>query len=158
MSRPLRIEYPGAWCHIMNRGRRRENIFLNSSDYQAFVDLLANVSDMFKAQVAAFALMSDHYHLLLCTPEGNINRIMRHVGVYTQGFNRRHGHEASFSAGVTRLFWRMSKSISRALSATSTTTPSRQAWSRTSTNTPGPAITPIYRTAASGTGCTVRQS
>ena len=100
MSRPLRIEYPGAWYHIMNRGRRRENIFLNSSDYQAFVDLLANVSDMFKAQVAAFALMSNHYHLLLCTPEGNINRIMRHVGgVYTQGFNRRHGHDGQLFRG-----------------------------------------------------------
>jgi REP element-mobilizing transposase RayT len=53
-------------------------------DYQAFVDLLANVSDMFRVQVAAFALMSNHYHLLLCTPDGNINRIICHVGgVYT---------------------------------------------------------------------------
>jgi REP element-mobilizing transposase RayT len=84
----------------MNRGRRREKVFLDSSDYQAFVDLLANVSDMFKAQVAAFALMSNHYHVLLCTPEGNINRIMRHVGgVYTQDFNRRHGHDGQLFRG-----------------------------------------------------------
>ena len=84
----------------MNRGRRREKIFLDSSDYQAVVDLLVNVSDMFKAQVSAFSLMPDHYHLLVCTPEGNINSIMRHVGgVYTQGFNRRHGHDGQLFRG-----------------------------------------------------------
>jgi len=100
MSRPLRIEYPGAWYHVMNRGRRRENVFQDSGDFQAFVDLLMNVSDMFKAQIAAFVLMSNHYHLLLRTPEGNINRIMRHVGgVYTQGFNRRHGHDGQLFRG-----------------------------------------------------------
>lgn len=60
MSRPLRTKCPGAWHHIMNRGRRRERVFLDSSDYQSFIDLLANVSDMFKAQVAAFALMPNH--------------------------------------------------------------------------------------------------
>jgi hypothetical protein len=54
----------------MNRGRRRKNVFLDSGDYQAFVDLQVNVSDMFKAQVASFALMSNHY-LLLRPPRQN---------------------------------------------------------------------------------------
>ncbi|MFH1446487.1 MAG: hypothetical protein ABIG43_03640 [Chloroflexota bacterium] len=40
MSRPLRIEYPGAWYHVMNRGRRAEAIFADKQDYQCFVDLL----------------------------------------------------------------------------------------------------------------------
>jgi hypothetical protein len=44
--------------------------------------------------------MSNHYHVLVCTPEANINRIMRHVGgVYTQGFNRRHGHDGQLFRG-----------------------------------------------------------
>jgi REP element-mobilizing transposase RayT len=100
MARPLRIEYPDAWYHVMNRGRRHEEIFLDFRDYQAFIDLLKAVSVMFNAQIAAYALMPNHYHLLLRTPEGNINRIMRHVGgVYTQTFNRRHGHDGQLFRG-----------------------------------------------------------
>jgi len=100
MARPLRIEYPDAWYHAMNRGRRHEAIFLDSKDYQAFIDLLKAVSDMFKAQIAAYALLPNHYHLLLRTPEANINRIMRHVGgVYTQTFNRRHDHDGQLFRG-----------------------------------------------------------
>ncbi len=84
----------------MNRGRRHEAIFLDSKDYQTFIDLLKAVSDMFKAQIAAYALMPNHYHLLLRTPEANINRIMRHVGgIYTQIFNRRHGHDGQLFRG-----------------------------------------------------------
>ena len=53
---------------------------MESSDYPAFVDLLANVSDMFRAQDAAFALMfNNHYHTAAVYAEGNINRIMRDV-------------------------------------------------------------------------------
>jgi REP element-mobilizing transposase RayT len=100
MARPLRIEFPDAWYHVMNRGRRHEEIFLDSRDYQAFLDLLKAVSKMFNAQIVAYALMPNHYHLLLRTPEGNINRIMRHVGgVYTQTFNRRHGHDGQLFLG-----------------------------------------------------------
>jgi len=85
----------------MNRGRRREKIFLDSSDYQALVDLPVNVSDMFKAQVVAFALMSNHCHLLVRTPEGNINRIMRHVGAYTRASTVGTVTAANSSAGAT---------------------------------------------------------
>ena len=48
MSRPLRIEYPGAWYHIMNRGRRREKIFLDSSDYQKWLSLFEQIPLIFK--------------------------------------------------------------------------------------------------------------
>ncbi|MBU4527070.1 MAG: transposase [Desulfomicrobium sp.] len=100
MARPLRIEYPNAWYHVMNRGRRHEEIFVDTRDHQAFIDLLKAVSEMFNAQIAAYALMANHYHLLLRTPEGNINRIMRHVGgVYTQTFNRRHDHDGQLFRG-----------------------------------------------------------
>ena len=75
-------------------------IFLDSMDYQAFIDLLKSASEMFNAQIAAYALMPNHFHLLLRTPEANINRIMRHIGgVYTQAFNRRHGHDGQLFRG-----------------------------------------------------------
>ena len=45
MSRPLRIQYPDAWYHVMNRGRRGEIIF-TTEDYLAFVDLLEELNDV----------------------------------------------------------------------------------------------------------------
>ena len=91
MARPLRIEYPGAWHHVMNRGRREENIFWSVKDYEMFLDVLKETAEMWNLQISAFCLMSDHYHLLVHSPDGNLARSMRHLnGVNTQRFNRRH--------------------------------------------------------------------
>jgi putative transposase len=90
MVRPLRIEYPNAWYHVMNRGRRGENIFSDKTDFEIFLGVLQDSFELFCCRVAAFCLMSNHYHLLLQTPMGNLSRVMRHVnGVYTQRYNRR---------------------------------------------------------------------
>jgi putative transposase len=91
MARPLRIEFSGAWYHVMNRGRRGEKIFRLDQDYRTFLDLLQESSDIWGVRVSAFCLMETHYHFLLQTPNGNLSRFMRHVnGVYTQRFNRHH--------------------------------------------------------------------
>jgi REP element-mobilizing transposase RayT len=75
----------------MNRGRRSEKIFVDPGDYQAFLDLLKETAEIWNIKVAAYCLISSHYHILLKTPEANISRSMRHLnGVYTQRFNRRH--------------------------------------------------------------------
>ncbi len=90
MARPLRIEYPDAWYHVMNRGRRGENVFSDKQDYELFLALLQESCELFDLRVAAYCLMSNHYHLLIQTPSGNLSRGMRHVnGVYTQRYNRR---------------------------------------------------------------------
>ena len=100
MSRPLRIQYPGAWYHVMNRGRRGEMIFEGKEDYWSFVDLLQELSDVFNVNVAAYCLMSKHYHLLVQTPDANLSRSMRHLnGVYTQRYNRRHGYDGQLFRG-----------------------------------------------------------
>lgn len=100
MSRPLRIEYPGAWYHVMNRGRRFEKIFNDEQDYRSFVDILKDASEMWKVKIAAYCLMSNHYHLLLQTPEGNIARAMRHInGVYTQRHNRKYALDGPLFRG-----------------------------------------------------------
>ncbi len=94
------MEYPGAWYHAMNRGRRRESISLGSDDYQRFLQVLEEGSLMWNVRVAAFCLMPNHYHLLLQTPDGNLSRFMRHVdGVYTQRFNRAHRLAGSLFRG-----------------------------------------------------------
>ena len=84
MSRPLRIQYPDAWYHIMNRGRRGEEIFLGKIDYTAFIDLLKELAEDYNMKIAAYSLLPNHYHLLAQTPDANISRAIRHLnGVYT---------------------------------------------------------------------------
>ena len=91
MSRPLRIEYEGAWYHVMNRGRRSDRIFEDRSDYRLFIDLMEEITRFWDARISAFSLMPNHYHMILQTPRGNISRCLRHLdGVYTQRFNRAH--------------------------------------------------------------------
>jgi len=100
MSRPLRIEYPGAWYHVMNRGRRREDIFLTSHDYEEFIRVLQEASEQWNLRVSAYCLMPNHYHLLVQTPDGNLSRCMRHInGLYTQRFNRFHGEDGQLFRG-----------------------------------------------------------
>jgi len=91
MSRPLRIEYPDAWYHVMNRGRRSEEIFTDKQDYNTFLQLIRESIEMWNVRVGAYCLMTNHYHLLIQTPEANLSRCMRHLnGVYTQRFNKLH--------------------------------------------------------------------
>jgi putative transposase len=100
MSRPLRIEYAGAWYHVMNRGRRAEKIFTEKKDYELFLELLKESSELFNIKVAAYCMMPNHYHLLLHTPDGNLSRCMRQInGVYTQRFNRAHRYDGQLFRG-----------------------------------------------------------
>jgi putative transposase len=100
MARPLRIQYPGAWYHVMNRGRSGESIFLEEKDYLALFDLLKDTVEMWHADIAAYCLMSNHYHLLIRTPDANLSRCMRHInGVYTQRFNRAHDRDGPLFRG-----------------------------------------------------------
>jgi len=79
MPRPLRIQYENAWYHVMNRGRLGEKIFEAKADYWSFVDLLKELNEVFHVKVAAYCLMSNHYHLLVQTPDENLSRSMRHL-------------------------------------------------------------------------------
>ncbi|MGA2403415.1 MAG: transposase [Syntrophobacteraceae bacterium] len=92
MSRPLRIEFPGAWYHVMNRGRRRERVYEDDPDYHSFIALLQEAAKLWDVRISAYCLMPNHYHLLIHTPLGNLSRCMRHINaVYTQRYNRAHG-------------------------------------------------------------------
>ena len=89
MSRPLRIEYPNAFYHVMNRGAGRKNIYLVDEDYGMFLEAVKESSKLFDIRIVSFCLMPNHYHLLLQTPKANLSRAMRHLnGVFTQRFNR----------------------------------------------------------------------
>ena len=89
MSRPLRIEYQDAYYHVMNRGRGKQVIFDGDGYFGEFLHTLTEAHDRFGLEIHAYCLMSNHYHLLVKTPEGNLQRCMRHInGVYTQRYNR----------------------------------------------------------------------
>ncbi len=91
MSRPLRIEYPGAFYHVTSRGNKRLPIFLNDLDRKHFLTLLAATCVTFNWRCHAYCLMDNHYHLLIETLEANLSAGMRNLnGIYTQDFNYHH--------------------------------------------------------------------
>src|SRR6266498_2751571 len=96
MARPLRIAYPGAFYHVTSRGNERKDVFKSRRDREKFLEYLASATERYGAAIHAYCLMSNHYHLLLETPEGNLSQIMRHInGAYTTYFNvkrKRAGH------------------------------------------------------------------
>jgi REP element-mobilizing transposase RayT len=93
MARPLRIEFPGALYHVTSRGNGRADIFLDDGDRQAFLDVLAMVCQRLRWLCYAYGLMTNHYHVVIETAEGNLAKGMRQLnGVYTQRFNRLHAH------------------------------------------------------------------
>lgn len=92
MARPLRIELAGGLYHVTARGDRREPIFRDDQDREAWLDVLGQVCERFNWRCHAYCQMTNHYHLVVETPEANLSKGMRQLnGVYTQGFNRRQG-------------------------------------------------------------------
>jgi putative transposase len=91
MARPLRIEYPGALYHVTSRGNARAPIFFDDADRRLFLLCLGEVVGAHRWLCHAYCLMTNHYHLVVETPEANLSRGMRRLnGQYSQSFNRRH--------------------------------------------------------------------
>jgi len=92
MARPLRIEFTGALYHVTSRGNERHDIFFTDDDRRAFLATVEKVCGRFNWLCHAYCLMSNHYHMLIETPEANLSKGMRQLnGVYTQHVNRRYG-------------------------------------------------------------------
>ncbi len=96
MGRPLRITYPGAHYHITARGNEQKDIFKSRRDREKFLSYLESSVTRYGAEIHAYCLMNNHYHLLMETPDGNLPEIMRHInGAYTNYHNtkcKRAGH------------------------------------------------------------------
>ena len=89
MARPLRIELAGGLYHVTSRGDRREPIYLRDADRLAWLALLGEVCKRFNWVCHAYCQMTNHYHVVLETVEGNLSQGMRQLnGVYTQYINR----------------------------------------------------------------------
>jgi REP element-mobilizing transposase RayT len=91
MTRPLRIQYPGAIYHVTSRGTRRAAIYRETRDYHIWQDLLGETAERYNFAVHAFCQMPNHFHMLLETADGNLAQGMRHLNSrYAQRFNYRY--------------------------------------------------------------------
>lgn len=101
MSRPVRIEFPGAHYHVTSKGLAagdsqrqadiEKRIFLDAEDKLGFLSTLDLVVTRYGWLLHSYALMDSHYHLVIECPQANLSKGMRQLnGVYTQHFNRRH--------------------------------------------------------------------
>lgn len=100
MARPLRLEYPGAIYHVTARGNERRAIFRSATDRGRFLAKLAELKEIHHIEVYAFVQMANHYHLVICTPRGNLSAFMQQLQTsYTVYFNRRHDRVGHLFAG-----------------------------------------------------------
>jgi REP element-mobilizing transposase RayT len=92
----LRIQFPGAFYHITSRGNERKDIYKSNADREKFLSYLESAVCRYQAAIHAYCLMSNHFHLLIETPAGNLSQIMQHIiGAYTNYYNikrNRSGH------------------------------------------------------------------
>jgi len=92
MSRPIRIEYPGAVYHVISRGDDKGKIFRDVADYKKFLNVIKKAKRRYGTIVYAYALMPNHYHLLIETTRANLARLMHCVQTtYSVYYNNRHG-------------------------------------------------------------------
>ena len=100
MSRPLRVEYPGAFYHVINRGNNQEKIFKNDRDREKFLEYLEKANERFSIIIHTYCLMSNHFHLLVGTPDANLSQAMQWINVsYATYFNRKRGRAGHLFQG-----------------------------------------------------------
>ena len=106
MARPLRIELSGGLCHVTSRGDAREDIYFSDLDRRAWLELCGKVCERFNWVCHAYCQMTNHYPIVIETPEANLARGMRQLnGVYTQYVNRAHARVGHVFQGATRRSW-----------------------------------------------------
>ena len=91
MARPLRLEFEHATWHLTARGNEQREIFRDDIDRERFLLMLSQTVVRFGWRLFAWVLMSNHYHLLVQTPQPNLSRGMHWLNArYAQSFNVRH--------------------------------------------------------------------
>ena len=98
MARPLRIEYPGAFYHIIQRGNERKDIFISPQDRTKFYDYLSILHTRYKVSIHTYCLMDNHYHLILETKQPNLSNAIHYLNAsYTIYFRQISGLNPKFA-------------------------------------------------------------
>ncbi len=105
MARQWRIEFKGAYYHVLSRGNERKDIFSDNDDRISFLETLGKMSDRFDIEVYAYTLMDNHYHILLKTNKPNISKSMQWFGTtYTRQYNIKHKRNGHLFQGRFKSF------------------------------------------------------
>ncbi len=105
MARKPRIEFPGAFYHIIVRGNQRQDIFLDDHDRDEYLRRLRRYKKVHGFNLYAYVLMTNHIHLLMETVQAPISKIMQVLSFgYTQYFNRKHGKSGHLFQGRYKSF------------------------------------------------------
>jgi len=100
MPRLPRIEYPGAYYHVINQGVNRSNIYHTEQDYITFLKCLSAAHQKYEIECHGFCLMPNHYHLIIRTPVPHLSMAIRTLsGTYAQYFNRTHERDGPLFKG-----------------------------------------------------------
>lgn len=100
MARSIRVDQPGHWHHVMNRGVDRQRVYFVAGDARRFLELVGDATRSESVNVHAYCLMTNHFHLLVETPFGGLSSFMKRVlGPYTQQVNRRLGRDGPLFRG-----------------------------------------------------------
>lgn len=100
MARPLRIEYAGAFYHVMHRGNAGEDLFRNQRDREKLLGYLSKAVERYAIRVHTYCLMTNHYHLLVETPQPNLSQAIKWINVsYAAYFNRKRGRRGHLFQG-----------------------------------------------------------
>jgi len=92
MARPLRIEYEGACYHVVARANEGKRVFRSKGDYARFRWYLQEAKERFGCVYHCCVVMGTYYHMLVETPEGNLNRVVQYVnGSYAAYWNAKTG-------------------------------------------------------------------
>jgi REP element-mobilizing transposase RayT len=105
MARALRTDFPGAVHHVTSRGNERRPIFVDDRDREIFLEFLGRAVTRFGWSLTAYVLMTNHFHLVVQTPEPNLSRGMHWLNTaYVVWFNRRHERSGHLFGGRFKAF------------------------------------------------------
>ena len=106
MARPLRIDHPETYYHVLSRGNEQRPIFKTNKDYEQFLELIEKTAGKFHIEIHAYVLMKNHYHLLVKTTRaGNLSRAIQWLGVtYAGWYNRMHRRSGHLFQGRFKSF------------------------------------------------------
>ncbi len=105
MARPLRIEFPGACYHVINRGNFRFPVFREDRDRELVVARLVDFAERFQVRIRAYCVQMNHFHCYLQTRAANLGRFMHSFSTsFTVSYNRRHGTSGHVFQGRYKSF------------------------------------------------------
>jgi putative transposase len=100
MARPLRLDIPGGWYHVVNRGVENRPIFPDAEASENFLELLSKLPDRFAVKIHGYVLMATHYHLQIETQNANLSQAVQWLNVsYRNWYNRLHQRSGHLFGG-----------------------------------------------------------